>query len=963
MNLLRVFRYIIPLSFVLLFIINIYTVSLETTLIGQRNSDNDEVKGLYSSENDIPMVTSAKIGNYIIDGETNLSTDKDTYAPGETLTVTAESKTNDMNGSLEWRLESPIGEIPFDFYSDLQYNFVDPDFNNPTIPDWTNSTIEPFTFVDSTSGVLNLTTEADIDEEDNEIYYYNSTALEKGERYIVSFDYFSKGQNLLVNPGLESGDTTGWNVNSSYVQARTDANNASEGSSYAYINGTEGFLIKQNVTSGFTVNREMTFSAKATGTTLDNYWKLRIEAYNSSGIRINFDESADSLGYSIDEKGYAFNKLYWTIPDNTTKIGLIFYGIDDGPDADGLYTGFVDDFYFAEVPPSLMFSYWAEDNQWENITLAGGNNEWETTSDESYTINIGENNPDRNKTFRIFLKDESTATNITTAYWLLDNISVNMVTKPAAETAITIVRNSGTISSTWINRGFVNPLLSTYDIKAEDQEDVAIPPDCEATITIQLPTHQIYFGSWIFTLSIHREDSATSLETKQVNISFVVEEQMNYVLNDVYLLRGSTNQTVENESVYTEYYNNETNIEAISPGDNVAILGYLEANSTLGEWYDLDYLLISSATVEYTWYSTWASKENISWIEPHFITYNKEGETVLDGNFSAPFNNIKSLGLEFKIPERGIFGNLTANLSLTLANTNPKPGNVGGIPLTLEIPLSLPPVRFTINVTDENLPSGSYFLTDYLSGNMTVNMLNYVTNLSEIYSERNITANISIPITDLDLTVILENEDNSEYILNLNTNYIGNTVLWLDKIDPHLIAGSYEFWIRWNTAYKQGISEYDRIGISNRTISIQGTLTIPPITEIIEIDQGDFTSINFTVILSETGNFIGGLNLKGVTSGLESNGTHIVYEEQGVYKIDLDIPYDLEPNDYELKIFITGNSIPLSVLTYRVIEREDVDTNKEEPIDIIMKFGGLVIFLAVGIGAVGALFWANKSIN
>jgi hypothetical protein len=534
-NLLRVFRYIIPLSFVLIFIINIYAVSLETTLISNRNSDNDEAKGLYSSENDIPIVTSAKIGNSIIDGETNLSTDKDTYAPGETLTITAESKTNDMNGSLEWQLESPIGEIPFDFYSDLQHNFEDPHFNNPTVPDWTNSTIEPFTFVDSASGVLNLTAEADIDEDDNEIYYYNSSALENGEKYIVSFDYLSKGENLLVNPGFESGDTTGWSVNSSYVEVKTDANNASEGSSYAYINGTEGFLIERNVSSGFTVNRQMTFSAKATGTTLDNYWKLYIKAYNSSGLLIESVSSPDSLEYSTDEKGYAFNRMYWTIPENTTKIGLFFYGIDTGPDADGRYTGLVDDFYFAEVPPSLMFSYWAEDNQWANITLLGGNNEWESTSKEGYTIDISEDDPDINKTFRIFLEDESTATNITTAYWLLDNISVNKVTKPTAETAISIVKNSGKISSTWINRGFVEPLLSTYDIKAEEQEDVEIPPDCEATITIQLPEHQIYFGSWIFMLSIHREDSGTSdyLETKRINISFVLEEQMNYVLKDV----------------------------------------------------------------------------------------------------------------------------------------------------------------------------------------------------------------------------------------------------------------------------------------------------------------------------------------------------------------------------------------------------------------------------------------------
>ncbi|MHA1968025.1 MAG: hypothetical protein ACW964_09500, partial [Candidatus Hodarchaeales archaeon] len=383
----RILRHIIPLSFVLLFIINIYAVSLETSSIGYRKFNTNEATGLYSSENDVPMAVSTKIGSSIIDGETNLSTDKDTYNPGETITITAESKTNDMNGSLEWQLESPIGEIPFDFYSDLQEIYNDPDFNNPTLPDWLSDVTEPFTSVESTAGILNLTAVADNDETDNEIYYYNSSALEKGGRYIVSFDYFSQGENLLLNPGFESGNTGDWDFNSSYVQLKTDEKNASEGSSYAYINGTEyTYFLQQNISisSGlFTVERDMVFSAKATGTTLANYWQLRIEAYNSSGHLIPGSETSDdSLDHSTDEKGYAINKLYWTIPENTTEIGLIFIGIDAGPDADGRYTGFVDDFYFAEVPPSLMFSYWAPkesaDGQWANITLVGGNHEWES---------------------------------------------------------------------------------------------------------------------------------------------------------------------------------------------------------------------------------------------------------------------------------------------------------------------------------------------------------------------------------------------------------------------------------------------------------------------------------------------------------------------------------------------------------------------------------------------------------
>ncbi|MHA2075234.1 MAG: hypothetical protein ACW97X_11490, partial [Candidatus Hodarchaeales archaeon] len=227
----------------------------------------------------------------------------------------------------------------------------------------------------------------------------------------------------------------------------------------------------------------------------------------------------------------------------------------------------------------------------------------------------------------------------------------------------------------------------------------------------------------------------------------------------------------------------------------------------------------------------------------------------------------------------------------------------------------------------------------------------------------NITSNITVPITDLDLEVILENEDDSEQVRTLNSNYIGNNLLWLNIIDPHLTAGTYNLWIRWNTAYKIGIVEYERIGTTNLSINIQGTLSIPPISETTEIYQGDFATINFTVILVETGVFIGGLNLKGITSGLESNGTHVVYEEQGVYKIDLDIPYDIEAKEYVLQIYITGSSNLISELTYKVEERIIENTAKEEPIDQIVKFGGLGIFLVVGVGVVGVLYWVNKSIN
>ncbi len=927
----------------------------------------------YASGNELGLsdkfpteIPSTKIGSTIIDGETNLTTDKDKYSPGDSLKVTADSKTSDMNGSLEWRLESPIGEIPFDFYSNLQEVFEDPSFDNNTHPDWINEVSNPFSSVESIFGYLNLTAEADADEVDNEIYYYNPSALMSGERYVVSFDYYSQGENLLKNPGFEGGNTTGWLFNSSYVEVKSDSNNASEGIWYASINGTEGYLLKQNVT-GVTGNRYYTFSAKATGSTLANYWSLRLEAYNSTNHLIGTSSTLeDSIDFSTDTKGYVFNKiLRWKIPENTTVLGAIFFAHDDGGEADGLYTGWVDDFILAEAPPALIFSYWGKNDNWTNKTLDGGNHEWESTTREMFTIDIGENLTTGAgvKTFRFFLKDESIETNITTAYWLIDNMTLNLVTKPTAETVISENRNAGNVSSTWIHRGFQEELVSTYNIKAEKQVDVNIPPDVHATIIIELPSHQLYFGAWIFMLTIHRSPDTLPPEhrIKKINISFVVEERMNYILQDVYMLRGSTNITQGNESIYADYFERETNIEAISPGDNVTVLGYLEANSTPGEWYDLGYLRISSATVEYTWYSNWHSKENISWIHPHFISYQKEG-SVLDGNFSAPHNNLKSIGLNFKIPSRGIFGNLTANLSITLENTNPKPGNIGGSPHTIEIPLNLPPVRFKINLTSENLPESSYLLTDYIDGNITVDFLNFVYNLTEIYPDRNITSNIPIPITDLDLSVIIENNSETGGIQVLHHNAIGKTILWLDQIDPHLPTGFYTFWIRWNTPYKQGITDYERIETTMHTINIRGTLKVQPITDIPKIVQGGSRTINFTVILNETNKKVGGLNLKGFIVGDESNRTLVVYEEEGFYKIDLEIPLDAEAKSYSVQIVVIGRDTPLTEFSYEVIEKEIGQTDISA-IDEIVKLVGFAVFAIIGIGILGILYWANKTMK
>ena len=902
---------------------------------------------------------SMQLGSTITVGRTTLTTDKDTYSPGDWVTITADSSTNDMNGSLEWRLESPIGEIPFDFYSDYQDVFIDPWFDGDSLPsDWTNNGFED---VNVGNGYLNLTEGADADTDDPEIYFYNPTAFNYGNEYIVSFDYLSYGENLLENPGFETGDTSGWDVNSSFVTIVNSPDNASEGDYYASVNGSTGYLITQNVTD-WTGGREVIFSAYATGTNSDNYWSLRLEAYNSTNDLIGSKESdTNSQGKTPDKKGYTFNRiLRWVTPANTTHLKAIFRGRSG---TDGIYTGWVDDLFLSEAPDDLLFSYYGVGGEWKTKRINGGENEWLHSSRDTFTIMLASAPPVESKSLRFLFDDDNTAVNRTTSFWLIDNVTINFVTNPVVKTGISEVQNTGFINSTWFHRGYEEELMSTFKIKHETPENISAIADSNATIKVLLPQHQVYFGPWIFILKIHRVDTGSQpIDVKNVNISFVVEDSMNYVIQDYYLLRGSTNISSGDDFVFTEYFEQETSIEAISPGDNITLMGYLEANSSLGEWYDFEFLQISEAKVQYYWYSPWATKENITWSRFGFIPYQEEGETLLDGNFSAPLNNVRVMGLNFRIPNRGIFGDIVANLTISLSATNQKPNNVGGGVHTIVIPISLPTVKFNIDIEEEHLPEGEYYLTDYVSGNISVNLKNYNSDLELDYPGRNITSNLTVPLTDLDLIVFLDPIGGEvEFAQEFNYNIIGSSILWLEPVDQHLLAGNYSFEIRWNSAYVYNDTSRQNLAISTVFLDIRGTLKVQSSDSPI-IKQGGAETISFNVTLSETGKKIGGLNLIARVDDLEEEGTLIVYEFGGVYKIDILVPLDAEEGDYTVDIYVTGRNDSIGYIEFSVEQFTGGQVDSFSLLDLIIALGGLILFLAAGVGISGLLFWFNRKL-
>ena len=948
---------IVPLSLILLFIVGIYGTSHQSSFsfdgeMSNRSQMNDISANSFSN-NDL---LNQKISSEVISGLTTLTTDADTYAPGDWVTITAESNTDDMNGSLEWRVESPISEVAFDFYSYYQDVFSDPEFNDLGILDWENDGFYVPTVPD---GYMNLTKVADPDLNDVEVYHNNS-ALKVDSKYNVTFDYFSQGTNLLVNPSFETGDLTGWINSSNDVTIVDFAQNASDGDHYASINASEGCILNQTV-SGWTGGRSLSFSARATGNTNENHWALRLEAYNSTGAILGTPNLISSLNRETDEKGYVTLILQLTLLPNTTAVKAIFEGID-GVNLEGNYTGRLDELILAENPSNLIFSN-VEDSKWSYHTLTAGTQKWENAT---FQFETGSSLPNATKTLRFILEDSNSFADNKTSIWLIDNIAVNLVTKhediigdPISNVEGT---RSGHINSTWFHRGFRENLSSTFKIEIEKPENISLPvADTLATIKVQLPTHQVYFGTWIFIFKIHQVDSSHTnpVQTRTINISFIVEEKMNYVIQDYYLLRGSTNVTVGNDTIFTEYFEQETDLEMISPGDNITVIGYLEANSTPMEWYDINYLKIGSLYTDFLWQSNWKSGETITWSTFGFIPHNEDGESMLEGNFSAPYNTAKTIALNFQVPTRGIFGDISTNLTMSITGTNIKPDNIGGQPLIVEISIILPEVKFHVNVSDENLSGNTFWLTDYLGGNVTLEFININDTLETDFSSRNISSSIDIPMSDIDLLIYLG--DSGAIVQDFHYHLIGNTVLWLDFIDPHIVLGTYSFNISWITAYSQNELSFSELAITPLAVTIQGTLTVVPPTSDISIHQGDVKTINFSVQLEETTKQIGGLDLIASLANNESEGNLIIYEQHGIYLIDLDIPLTMDAKEYTIEIKVVGQDDVIGTIAFDVLKEVIEPTGDNPFLDFIVSIGGFSIFILLGAAVVGLMFKFNKN--
>ncbi|MCK4849254.1 MAG: hypothetical protein KAT16_09525, partial [Candidatus Heimdallarchaeota archaeon] len=203
--------------------------------------------------------------------------------------------------------------------------------------------------------------------------------------------------------------------------------------------------------------------------------------------------------------------------------------------------------------------------------------------------------------------------------------------------------------------------------------------------------------------------------------------------------------------------------------------------------------------------------------------------------------------------------------------------------------------------------------------------------------------------------------DSGAIVQDFHYHLIGNTVLWLDFIDPHIVLGTYSFNISWITAYSQNELSFSELAITPLAVTIQGTLTVVPPTSDISIHQGDVKTINFSVQLEETTKQIGGLDLIASLANNESEGNLIIYEQHGIYLIDLDIPLTMDAKEYTIEIKVVGQDDVIGTIAFDVLKEVIEPTGDNPFLDFIVSIGGFSIFILLGAAVVGLMFKFNKN--
>jgi hypothetical protein len=246
----------------------------------------------------------------------NITVNGTSFKPGDIVDIHTVADTSKVNGSVDWRLESPLespnirdaglDEVPFDFVRDVtSYFFADPDFqNNETLEDWYNHTTSAFDVVsiNSTLGELNLTRETG---NNNEAILHYNKSIYPGS-YLIQFDFKNITGADQLNFSYYNG---GW-VN---VSLETSTND--------WVNDFSQVI---ELSANSTDNDVFRFHLSSNATDSESTWLIRTLAirYNFDKISISPNLQSGNISQQWQHRDFTetINSTYNIVKDESTSI-------------------------------------------------------------------------------------------------------------------------------------------------------------------------------------------------------------------------------------------------------------------------------------------------------------------------------------------------------------------------------------------------------------------------------------------------------------------------------------------------------------------------------------------------------------------------------------------------------------------------------------------------------------------
>lgn len=522
------------------------------------------------------------------------------------------------------------------------------------------------------------------------------------------------------------------------------------------------------------------------------------------------------------------------------------------------------------------------------------------------------------------------------------------------------VPHSGTVENIWIH-GSSN---KQRDLIAVDYFVNSSTSTTAVSFNFTLPDKQLYIGEWQFTIIVTPiNDQGSQLQSSNVFIiPLLVKYDVYFQLQRQYIYRGiNGNLTVDNS-----IYKDETNTTTVySPGDNIIFVGQLYTNVTGRENLDSNYFstltgtLNSSTFIKGTQPFLFNDTDFSSFSKPDF--YSATGFNT--SQLPTQLQNNYTWFITSRIPERGIYGMINQSLNLLFkSEINITASNLAQYShdYSLLTKLNSINVKFDLNVSTYQIPFlRTYFLTEFVEGNFTVNTYHYnLTNLQSTNSAVNQTYDwqLSIPESDLLFSVYLKNVNTQDIEQNLTSRLLndGKTFYFAGTLSANLDTSvSYHLGINWlNPIYSQEKIVHNlEFSSSNQAIyTIKGTLMVQLPSDTIQYRQGDNLEISFNVTVDQLNNTpASGLLLKAVVENNTALHPYVI-EKGDSFTILMTLPDNVHTGPYTIQIYKAATNKLLGSVNIVVIPHEVNSNDVATVYPLVYSLFGAMLAIVVLVG-------------